>query len=175
MIDKEARMDKGRQICHRSLKLHEAVDMGIDYGIEISKPQPNQPSRLLTDEIKAVFEREPVMEKLHWLFGTNRRVQILTETKCGGCIHGTVCDHRMESRCANYWFGTSAETGCSSCTNRFARYDKDKVPCFYCPYFVAKDEARIEALMKKGCGGVGSPCYYKKCPLKATLCKGEER
>ncbi len=41
-MNKIERLAKVKEICERTLKPHEIVDMGIDYGIEISKPQPDE-------------------------------------------------------------------------------------------------------------------------------------
>ena len=67
--------------------------------------------------------------------------EIVEETKCYECVHVTVCDHKMEIRCVNYWFGTSTESGCLSCTNRFGRFGQQKnSPCFKCVNFNRKTE-----------------------------------
>ena len=81
--------------------------------------------------------------KTHWLFGRGPdrlldfKREIDEETDCGKCIHREVCDRDMEKRCENYVFGTSAAEGrsCQSCLHKYTRYDKDRVPCFSCPWF----------------------------------------
>ena len=81
--------------------------------------------------------------KTHWLYGRGPdklldfKREIDVETDCGKCIHREVCDLQMEKRCENYEFGTSGAKSCHSCIHRFTRYenDKDKVPCFSCPWF----------------------------------------
>jgi|SRR5581483_6297164 len=86
--------------------------------------------------------------KTHWLygFGPNKEVklnvEIDEETKCSDCIHVQVCDFNMRWRCSNYTFGTSeySLSSCQSCINRFTRFDKDKVPCFVCPFFVKRPD-----------------------------------
>lgn len=81
--------------------------------------------------------------KTHWLFGRGPdhvldfKREINDETECSKCIHREVCDYAMEKRCENYRFGTSDSNGCHSCLHRFTRFDKDKVPCFTCPWFQA--------------------------------------
>jgi hypothetical protein len=79
--------------------------------------------------------------KTHWLFGRGPdkllefKREIEAETDCRKCIHREVCDRKMEDRCENFDWGTSAGKGCHACTHRFTRYDKDPVPCFSCPWF----------------------------------------
>lgn len=81
-----------------------------------------------------------MMAKKHWLYSVELKVDIEEETKCGDCIHYKVCSHAMEERCSNYRFGRSDETHCQSCTNHYARFDKDKVPCFHCGDFLKGED-----------------------------------
>lgn len=82
--------------------------------------------------------------KTHWLFGRGPdkildfKKEIDVETDCGGCIHNEVCDHNNEKRCENYVFGDSRGKSCQGCLHKYTRYDKDKVPCFTCPWFRPK-------------------------------------
>lgn len=122
-------------------------------------------SDLLTlEEIQEIFNREPIPEKIHWLFDAHRRVQIEKETPCVECTHVLVCDRKVEKRCANYWFGTSAETDCLSCTNHYARYDKESIPCFYCPYFHQAQLAKVHR-----------PDICKDCPTFEKGCEGSNQ
>lgn len=79
--------------------------------------------------------------KTHWLFGRGpeKRLKFVrevdAESNCVECIHNKVCGHKMEDRCENYLFGDSRGSGCTACTHRFTRFDKDAVPCFSCPDF----------------------------------------
>ncbi len=79
--------------------------------------------------------------KTHWLYGRgpNKELdfkkEINKETQCGNCIHNKVCNHKMEDRCINIEPGNSRYNGCEGCTHHFTRWDKDPVPCFYCPDF----------------------------------------
>lgn len=79
--------------------------------------------------------------KTHWLYGLGPNkeikfnIEIDEETKCIHCTHNEVCDRDVSKRCSNFWWGTSAETGCMSCTHRFTRWDKEKIPCFHCKWF----------------------------------------
>jgi hypothetical protein len=83
-----------------------------------------------------VFKKEFCSTKRHWLYSSHFRVSVTAETDCTKCVHRVVCDKNYEKRCANFYFGNSDRWGgCQSCTNRFGRFDKDKVLCFYCPYF----------------------------------------
>jgi len=44
----------------------------------------------------------------------------------------------MDTLCNNYLFGASDcrdQHGCSSCSHRYTRFDKDEVPCFTCKKF----------------------------------------
>lgn len=83
--------------------------------------------------------------KTHWLHGRGpeKRLdfvrEIDVESDCGKCVHRKVCNHKMEDRCENFWFGTSAAQGCHACTHRFTRFDvndKTRVPCFSCRDFL---------------------------------------
>lgn len=79
----------------------------------------------------------------HWLYGEVKlKKAVKKETICQQCIHREVCTYDFVKLCTNYSFGTSAEgfQGCSSCSHRFTRYDKDPIPCFYCPHFVLTKE-----------------------------------
>ena len=84
--------------------------------------------------------------KTHWLYGMGPNkeikfnVEIDEETNCRKCTHDEVCDHSMEKRCSNFWWGDSRYEDCMSCTHRFTRWDKDKIPCFHCKYFLKKRE-----------------------------------
>ncbi len=98
------------------------------------------------EEIKELFNKPQIPYKKHWLFNQNFRVEIDKETSCVECVHKLVCDRNTERRCVNYWFGTSTEKGCYSCTNHYSRFDKKPVPCFYCPYFKAQHQAVIKAI-----------------------------
>ena len=81
-----------------------------------------------------------MIKKKHWLFGEIRfNVEVIEEDKCHECLHAIVCARNMEKFCLNYDFGNSEE-GCQSCIHRFARWDKDKIPCFKCKYFSKKEE-----------------------------------
>lgn len=62
----------------------------------------------------------------------HRKHKINIETTCAICSHREVCSHDMIKLCDNYLFGDSRNKGCYSCTNSFARYDKEKQPCFLC-------------------------------------------
>jgi len=98
----------------------------------------NKPAGMSDEDTKELFTKEHTMVKIHWLYDSSFRVQVSEETKCTECIHAKVCSQNMERLCVNYWFGTSTEKGCLSCTNHYARYDiKKPVPCFYCPYFMS--------------------------------------
>ena len=81
--------------------------------------------------------------KTHWLFGRGPNKvlefarEVDEETDCARCIHREVCDRNMEKRCENYKFGTSDGRGCMACIHRHTRFDKEAVPCFSCPWFLA--------------------------------------
>ena len=85
--------------------------------------------------------------KTHWLFesGPNKILEfakeIDEESDCSACIHRLVCARDMHRFCGNFRLGTSGETGCQSCSHRYTRFDKDKVPCFTCPHFVKADQS----------------------------------
>lgn len=84
------------------------------------------------------------MAKTHWLYGEgpeNRLTfvkEIEIETECSKCLHRKVCARKMEERCENFKFGDSSGygQGCSACTHKYTRFDKDSVPCFSCPDFM---------------------------------------
>lgn len=74
----------------------------------------------------------------HWLYKelSFPSGDLEKETNCGECIHCPVCDHDKTKRCENFRFGRSDETGCNSCSNHYARYDRRQpIPCFSCQYF----------------------------------------
>ena len=82
--------------------------------------------------------------KTHWLFGNGPNkslefnIEIDKETNCTSCIHNEVCHRMMDTLCNNYLFGASDcrdQHGCSSCSHRYTRFDKDEVPCFTCKKF----------------------------------------
>ncbi len=83
--------------------------------------------------------------KTHWLYGLgpNKEIkfkkEISNETNCLKCVHLRVCDRDTNKRCVNLDWGTSVgHTGCDHCLHKYTRWDKDKIPCFRCNFFVKK-------------------------------------
>lgn len=84
--------------------------------------------------------------KTHWLFGSgpNKEVhfniEIDEETDCKSCIHRQVCDRDYSKRCTNFAVSCVYRyMDCCSCTHSFTRYDKDKIPCFHCKFYLNGD------------------------------------
>lgn len=77
------------------------------------------------------------MTKTHWLYGDREfNIEVDDETSCSECVHRIVCSFDHEKLCSNFVFGgVSRHGGCQSCSHRYTRYDKDKIPCFHCPHF----------------------------------------
>ena len=82
-------------------------------------------------------------ETSHWLFGDDRRIEVLEDDDCSVCIHRKVCKREMERRCGNYSFGTSEYSGCHGCLNHYAKYDKEPTACFICDSFIHKDSVEL--------------------------------
>ena len=80
----------------------------------------------------------------HWLYGSgpdkvvefNHPIEL--ETECKDCIHDKVCKRDMVTQCNNYQFGCSGAENCHSCLHKYTRWDKDRLPCFFCKDFLGK-------------------------------------
>ena len=87
------------------------------------------------------MKEDKMTKRNHWLYGKDKRkFQIDVESDCDKCIHLNLCCavrayNSFETICLNYNFGTSQYEGCGSCSHRFTRWDKEKIPCFICKFF----------------------------------------
>jgi hypothetical protein len=96
------------------------------------------------------MSKEKKFASSHWLYGDSRKIEVLENDDCSVCIHRKVCGLEMERRCGNYCFGTSEYSGCSSCVNRYAKYDnKQSVACFICDSFIHKDSVELPVNTEK--------------------------
>lgn len=102
------------------------------------------PCRGKRGRIRHMSVKEQIVHT-HWLYGKGEnkilefKHAVREETNCNECFHRIVCTRDEEKRCVNFEFGRSdAKTSCERCSHYFTRYDKTKVPCFYCKEFVQK-------------------------------------
>lgn len=88
----------------------------------------------------------------HWLYGDCKfNVLVRKETECKDCVHCKPCvkiqhPNSYETLCLNFHFGRSdGQCTCVKCLHRFTRWakeEKDKIPCFRCRFFRRKHENR---------------------------------